>query len=166
MKNSDLHDNRASMIETLQSIWKHAEPIEREFIKNIWLSIMQPARVVMWRSIENHGPFQLKINEPIVGRHADIPMGEVIIEKEMKIAFSEENISGKGRYRQMMRFPEKGISIRIGMGWLSKESPIQSIAFEQKEDGHMWCTVEMFGQLIARSADDALAFWKKVDWQI
>lgn len=166
MKNSESLDPKENMIETFQSIWVHAKPVEREYITNIWSTLMQPAHVLIWKLTEKHNEYQLVISNEIIGRHSDIPMGELIVEKEMKVVFSEEIILGTERYRQVIQFPEKGISIRIGMGWFSKNNPLQRILFEENQEGQMWCTVEVFGQSIARSVDEALTFWKKIDWQI
>lgn len=166
MKNSDFKDPKEKMVETFQTIWAHVKPAERDDIKNIWSTIMEPAEVLSWEPTSNDHEYRLEIREPIVGSHPDIPMGELIIEKEMNILFSEDKISGTEHYRQMIQFPGNGILIRIGMGWLSKDSPIESIFFEENQQGQMWCTVQIFGQNVARSAEDALAFWKKIEWQV
>ena len=118
-----------------------------------------------WKPTAAPAEYQLELKETIVGIHPDIPLGELIIKEKMEIAFSEEKVESN-HYRQIIHFPDKGILIRIGMGWLSKENPIQRIVIEENQLGHIQCHVEAFGQTIVRSAEDALSFWKKIEWQV
>lgn len=166
MKKSDSHPPKEEMIETFQSIWKHASQAERTYIQKIWSAIMQSAHVLNWKPTGKSDEYQLELKEEVMGSHPDIPFGELILKEKMKISFFEDKILGTNRYRQVIHFPDKGVAIRIGMGWLSKENPLQQIIIEEQQQGEIWCTVEVFGQSVARSAQDALAFWEKARWHI
>jgi hypothetical protein len=165
MKKSDPHQSKEEMIETFQSIWKHASQAERAYIQKIWSAIMQSAHVLNWKPTGKSDEYHLELKEEVVGSHPDIPLGELVLKDKMNISFSEDKIPGAQGYRQIIRFPDKGVSFRIGMGWLSKENPLEHIIIEENQQGEIWCTVEVFGQSIVRSAEEALAFWKKADWQ-
>jgi hypothetical protein len=164
MKKSDSQQPKEEMIETFQSIWKHASQAERDYIQKIWSAIMQSAHVLNWKPTSKSNEYQLELKEEVVGSHPDIPLGELVLKDKMDISFSEDKISGTDRYRQIIRFPDNGVAVRIGMGWLSKENPLQHIIIEENQQGEIWCTVEVFGQSIVRLAEEALAFWNKASW--
>lgn len=164
MKKSHSPQPKENMIETFGAIWKHASEAEREYIQKIWTTILKPAKVLDWKPTSKPGEYQLELNEEIMGNHPDLPLGELIVKKKMKIDFIEEKTSGN-HYRQVIQFPDKGVLIRIGIGWLSKDSPLERLLIEEKQ-GQIWCTVEALGQSIARSAEETLAFWKKAHWNV
>lgn len=164
MKKSNSHQSKEEMIETFQSIWKHASETERAYIQKIWSAIMQFAHVLNWKPTGASHEYQLELKEEVIGSHPDLPLGELILKDKMKISFSEDHISGTNRYRQVIRFPNKGVAVRVGIGWLSKENPLQQMTIEENQQGEICFTVEVFGQSIARSAEDALAFWEKTRW--
>jgi hypothetical protein len=164
MKSSDeLPAPKEAMIHTFRTIWKYASEEERNYILNIWTTLMKTAEVLSWKPSSQPHEYQLELKEEMAGTHSGIPLGQVIVKKRLKIAFSEEKIPGTNHYRQVLRFPDKGVLIRMGVGWLSKDNPLQQILVEEKQQ-EIWCTVEVLGQSITRSADDTLAFWKKIHW--
>lgn len=164
MKKSDSHQPKEEMMDNFQSIWKHASQAERKYIQKIWASIIESAYVLNWKPTGKPNEYDLELKEEVMGSHPDIPLGEFVLKDKMKISFVEEQVSGIDHYRQIIRFPDKGIAVRVGMGWLSKENPLQYIMIEENQQGEIWCTVEVFGQTIARKAEEALAFWKKAQW--
>lgn len=165
MENNDHHDLKEKMNQTFYSIWKHANDTERSYIQKIWSVIIQPAQILSWVSTGTPGEFELRLKEEVLGSHPDIPLGELMLKKSMKISFSEDFIAGSDRYRQVIYFPDRGVSIRIGMGWISKESPLEQIHIEQNQQGQVWCTVNVFGQNMGKSAEETLVFWQKIKWR-
>jgi hypothetical protein len=156
---------KKAMMQTFEIIWKHASQTEREYIKEMWGIVMKPARVLSWQPFHSENEYEMELEQEIVGSHPEIPLGEVIVERKMKIAFSEEKVPGKKHYRQVISFPDQGIRIRVGIGWLSKESPLERIFIEEKGQ-EIWCHVEAMGQSLSRSADETLAFWNKTKWNV
>jgi hypothetical protein len=52
----------------------------------------------------------------------------------------------------------------MGIGWLSKETPLESLMTEEDQNQEIWCTAEGFGQSVSKPADFTLQFWKKAEW--
>lgn len=157
---------KEAMIDTFQTIWKYASQAERDYIGKMWALIIKPAHVLKWNVSDRSHEYQLELREEMIGSHPDIPVGQLIIKQKMKIVFSEEKIPGTNTYRQIIQFPNKGVCFRLGIGWLSKESPLERILIEEKSQHQIVCTVEALGQKIARPAEEALAFWKKTEWNV
>ncbi len=155
---------KEEMLETCASIWKHASEETREWIRNILASVVKPAKVIKWEPTKKANEYELEIAEEVVGRHPDIPIGEMVLKQKMKIAFLEEKVPGKHSYRQAITFPDKGVCHRLGIGWFSKETPLQRIMVEEDEQNKIWCTVEGMGQSVVKPADVTMKFWNKTEW--
>ena len=123
---SDLpHSPKAEMIRTFQTIWTHASQAETKFIQEIWEAILKSAQILKWEYTGKLNEFKLELKQEIVGSHPALPIGNIVLKQKMEVAFLEEKIPGTQRYRQVISFPDKGVCYRMGLGWLSKDSPIR-----------------------------------------
>ncbi|MFI0435730.1 MAG: hypothetical protein ACH350_08435 [Parachlamydiaceae bacterium] len=166
MTQHDANALKQNMMDTCYSIWKHADEVKRSYIKSIWATIMEPTELLSWRLVKDTHEYELELNHEMSGIHPDIYLGELIIDKKIRTVFSEEKIAESGRYRQIISFPDKGISIRIRMGWFSKDHLLKRIFIEDDDQGLISCSVDLFGQSVARSAEQTLAFWQQVSWRV
>lgn len=162
----DSHNPKKEMLQTFQTIWKHASEAERDYIENMWSKVMQKSHILNWESSGKTNEYQLELQQEVVGSHSEIPMGQLVLKKKIKIAFSEEKISGMNAYRHVISFLDKGVCFRIGIGWPSKDTPLERIMIEENQQHKIMCTVEAMGQSITRSGEEALAFWKKTHWNV
>jgi hypothetical protein len=155
---------KENAIETCASIWQHANKKEKELIQSILRTMLKPAKVVQWKPTGKTNEYELKLDHEVLGSHPEIPIGQIVLKPKVTLAFLEELIPGTQKYRKVIAFPDQGICHRMGIGWLSKETPLQRIVIEEDQKDNVWCTVEGFGQSIVKPADVTLSFWNKMKW--
>jgi hypothetical protein len=115
MKEPNLHKTpKDNMIDTFQTIWKHASQAEKDFITKIWASIIKPAEILKWAPTAKKNEYHLELKHEVSGSHQDVPFGKIVLKKKMAILFSEEKISGINTFRQVISFSDNGFCFRMG----------------------------------------------------
>jgi hypothetical protein len=157
-------DPKEEIIKTCAIVWKHASENKTTWIQKLLSTLLKQAKILKWESTEKPHEYQLELAHELLGNHPEIPIGQIVLKQKMKIAFSEEKISGSDKYRQKIAFPDQGACLRIGIGWLSKESALHQIVIEEDQSNEIWCIIEGMGQKLVKPADFTLNFWNKAEW--
>lgn len=152
---------------TFEFIWKHVSPRNRVSMKNIGEALLKSAHILKWQPIGN-GEYLLEQVKEMSGTHPNLPVGKILLKKQMKIVFSEERIPGTHKYRQVLTFPDQGVChrVRIGFRWFAKDSdiPLHRIQFEQV-DNSLSCTIEGMGKSMTISSVTTIVNGlKKIEW--
>jgi hypothetical protein len=152
------------MLTSVKMIWKYASQFECQCIQLILATIMKSAEIDQWKATDKDNEYQLDLKHELLGKSAQLLIGKIVIKQKMKVAFSEERNPETERYRQVITFPDKGICCRMGVGWFSKDIPVNRIVVEEKRN-QVWCSVEAMGKKTPeRSADFILSFLYDLDW--
>jgi len=151
---------KEKMIETFYSIWQHASETDRAWIQDIWEATMKSAEVVAWEPIKGKAnSYRLELKKELSGNPP--PFGKIVIQKEMEIVFTEEQMPGSEEFRQVISFPKKDKGIVYRVPFFS--TALQKICVE-KEDGDTMVTGVAFGKEQKKSALFVRNFWRNLEW--
>lgn len=156
---------KEDMLRVFYSTWKYANFKQGNMIGLIGETIFTSAKIVKWElSSKNAKEHQLELKKEISATHPQVPGGIIILKQKMKIIFSEEQISGTQKHRQVIAFPDGGICYRMGIGWVSKDIPVKRILVELDSGDNVMCSIESSLVNLEKSADMILDFWQQAKW--
>lgn len=153
---------KEEMIKTFQSVWQHASPCERDWIKNLGQALIRKAEVIKWEKSGDSNEYSLEISNELYGTHSNLHIGKLVMKQKMKIAFSEEKLLESWQHRKMITFPDKGLCHKMGWGYFSKETSLERIIIEEHQE--VLCTLEAFGKTVVENPILLLDFLNEIQW--
>ena len=148
--------------QAISDAWQNATQHERKWIQSIFSVITSGVDIVKWNRIEESDEYFLEIAEETSGTHPNITGGKLVVKQKMKISFSEQSHAEREGYLKIVKFPDKGLCCRLGMGWFSKDIALDKVTIETH--GEERVSVEAWGYAYKKSPEFILDFLKQVQW--
>lgn len=123
---SDKHEMAPSIdlkkiVENL-SFGPHSSENEKIWIQKTVLALLKHSQVLKWEPMKNGNEYQIELSQGIIlGNHPEVSYVQLILKKEIHIAFSEEMNPKTNLYRQIITFPNKGVCFRVVISIFSKD---------------------------------------------